>query len=97
MPPYSDNSKRSVYHVRNLEVFRLKQLTGSMDVFLSHDWPTGVWKHGDVDQLLKFKPHFRYVPIIFILVLFYVVVLVVEMIYNQVSWVVHHVKSCCWL
>lgn len=59
MPPYSDNTKRSVYHVRNLEVFRLKQLSGPIDIFLSHDWPAGVWQHGDVDQLLKFKPHFR--------------------------------------
>lgn len=25
-PPYSDKTKRSVYHVRNTEVFRLKQV-----------------------------------------------------------------------
>lgn len=24
--PYSENSKRSVYHIRNVEVFRLKQV-----------------------------------------------------------------------
>ena len=25
-PPYDEGSKRSVYHIRNLEVFRLKQV-----------------------------------------------------------------------
>lgn len=57
--PYDDNSKRSVYHVRNLDVFRLKQLGGHLDICLSHDWPCGVWKYGDVNQLLRFKPHFE--------------------------------------
>ncbi|CAG9824892.1 unnamed protein product [Phaedon cochleariae] len=58
-PPYDENSKRTVYHVRNLEVFRLKQLTGNVDIFLSHDWPSEVYKHGNVKQLLKRKPFFR--------------------------------------
>ncbi|CAG9761545.1 unnamed protein product [Ceutorhynchus assimilis] len=58
-PPYDENTKRSVYHIRNLEVFRLKQLSGKIDVFLSHDWPTGVYHHGNVPQLLKKKPFFK--------------------------------------
>uniref|UniRef100_A0A1B6LZV8 Lariat debranching enzyme C-terminal domain-containing protein n=1 Tax=Graphocephala atropunctata TaxID=36148 RepID=A0A1B6LZV8_9HEMI len=57
--PYTEDTKRSVYHVRNLEVFRLKQLTQTVDVMLSHDWPRGVTSHGNVDQLLKKKPFFR--------------------------------------
>ncbi|VEN49159.1 unnamed protein product [Callosobruchus maculatus] len=57
--PYDENSKRSVYHVRNLEVFRLKQLSGKIDVFLSHDWPSDIYNFGNVRQLLKKKPYFR--------------------------------------
>lgn len=57
--PYDENSKRSVYHVRNLEVFRLKQLSGKIDVFMSHDWPSDVYKYGNLKQLLKRKPHFK--------------------------------------
>ena len=53
-PPYDASSLRSVYHIRNLETFRLKQLARCPpDVMLSHDWPRGVYKYGDVDQLLR--------------------------------------------
>ncbi|RLU19937.1 hypothetical protein DMN91_008496 [Ooceraea biroi] len=58
-PPYNDSTIRSAYHVRNLEVFRLKQLSGKIDIFLSHDWPAGVTKYGDEDALLKQKPFFK--------------------------------------
>ncbi|CAL1544742.1 unnamed protein product, partial [Lymnaea stagnalis] len=58
-PPYDDNTKRSVYHIRNLEVFRLKQITGPVDVFLSHDWPKGIYHHGDTAALIKKKPFFQ--------------------------------------
>lgn len=57
--PYNENSKRSVYHIRNLEVFRLKQVSQPIQIFLSHDWPSGIWEHGDKRQLLKFKPFFK--------------------------------------
>lgn len=57
--PYNENSKRSVYHIRNLEVFRLKQIKQPLDVFLSHDWPTGICDYGDKTQLLRFKPFFK--------------------------------------
>ncbi|XP_057658327.1 lariat debranching enzyme-like isoform X1 [Diorhabda carinulata] len=58
-PPYSEQSKRSIYHIRNLEVFRLKQLSEKIDIMLSHDWPSDVYKYGNVEQLLKKKPHFK--------------------------------------
>lgn len=57
--PYSGETARSVYHVRNLEVFRLKQLSGESDIFISHDWPRGIYQHGPKEQLLKFKKFFR--------------------------------------
>ncbi|XP_043262824.1 lariat debranching enzyme [Colletes gigas] len=58
-PPYNENTIRSVYHIRNLEIFRLKQLSGNIDIFLSHDWPAGVTKYGNENMLLKGKPFFK--------------------------------------
>ncbi|KAK8746073.1 hypothetical protein OTU49_017251 [Cherax quadricarinatus] len=58
-PPYSGDSVRSVYHVRNLEVFRLKQLSGESDIMMSHDWPRGIYHHGPKEKLVKWKQHFR--------------------------------------
>jgi len=59
-PPYSENSKRSVYHVRNVDTFRLKSMPiGSIDIMMSHDWPVGITKFGNEEQLLRKKPFFR--------------------------------------
>ncbi len=30
-----------------------------MDIFLSHEWPQGVYHHGNVAELLRKKPYFR--------------------------------------
>lgn len=57
--PYDNETKRSVYHIRNLDVFRLKQVTQPLDIFISHDWPHGIWNYGNSNQLLKFKPYFK--------------------------------------
>jgi len=58
--PYSRSSMRSVYHIRNLETFRFKQLSARPpDVVLSHDWPNGIYEHGDVAWLLRTKRFFR--------------------------------------
>ncbi|ELR17178.1 Ser/Thr phosphatase family superfamily protein [Acanthamoeba castellanii str. Neff] len=56
MPPYSNDTMRSVYHVREFEVFKLKQLTQRLDVMLSHDWPRGIAHYGDLRRLLRAKP-----------------------------------------
>ncbi|KAI5719902.1 hypothetical protein M8J76_016486 [Diaphorina citri] len=57
--PYTEQTKRSCYHIRNLEVFRLKQLSGKIDIMCSHDWPQGVYHFGNVAQLVKHKPYFK--------------------------------------
>lgn len=57
--PYDNSTKRSVYHYREQELFRLGQLTGTVDVMMSHDWPTDVYYNGNYNQLIRFKPHFR--------------------------------------
>lgn len=58
-PPYNQNSLRSVYHVRSLDVFRLSQIKDKMHVMLSHDWPRGITDYGDVEHLLKWKVFLR--------------------------------------
>ncbi|KAH8256218.1 hypothetical protein KR026_010969 [Drosophila bipectinata] len=57
-PPYTEATCRSVYHVRQLEVFRLKQLSGKIDIIMSHDWPTGIYEYGNKAELLRRKPFF---------------------------------------
>ncbi|KAE8896483.1 Lariat debranching enzyme [Phytophthora fragariae] len=62
--PYDNNTMRSVYHVRELEVFQLshvQQLDKTpLGAFLSHDWPRGIEQYGDVPQLLRRKPFFEH-------------------------------------
>nr|XP_006123766.1 lariat debranching enzyme [Pelodiscus sinensis] len=59
-PPYNQQTIRSAYHVRNIEVFKLKQLKHPMDVFMSHDWPRSIYHYGNKKQLLKMKSFFRH-------------------------------------
>ncbi|ODN02851.1 Lariat debranching enzyme [Orchesella cincta] len=58
-PPYNQGTIRSVYHYRNLDIFRLKQIKQHVDIVLSHDWPKGIHQHGDFNRLLRQKPFFR--------------------------------------
>jgi lariat debranching enzyme len=45
--------------VRNIEVYKLKQLKQPIDIFLSHDWPRSIYHYGNKKQLLKTKSFFR--------------------------------------
>ncbi|XP_028663351.2 lariat debranching enzyme [Erpetoichthys calabaricus] len=58
-PPYNQQTMRSAYHVRNIEVFRLKQIRQPVDIFMSHDWPRGIYHFGNKSQLLKKKSFLR--------------------------------------
>lgn len=55
VPPYSQGSMRSAYHVRCMEINKLMAISGHVDVFLSHDWPSGITIYGDQGALLKKK------------------------------------------
>lgn len=57
--PYNSSEKKSVYHVRDYDVKKLLQIREPIDIFLSHDWPRGVERHGDVQDLIKRKPFFE--------------------------------------
>lgn len=54
-PPYDNSSMRSAYHVREYDIWKLMQLSGHVDIMLSHDWPRGVHRHGDERRLLQSK------------------------------------------
>ncbi len=58
-PPFDNDTMRSAYHIRELDVYRLKQLQHPLDIFLSHDWPRGIANHGNLQQLLSRKAFLR--------------------------------------
>jgi len=31
----------------------------SVDVMISHDWPAGITRYGNTEELLRYKPLFR--------------------------------------
>jgi lariat debranching enzyme len=46
---------KSIFHVREFEIAKASHLTGDIDIFLSHDWPTGVVNKRDFPKILKIK------------------------------------------
>lgn len=57
--PFDNSSLRSVYHVRAHDVLKLSLLSPGPEVFISHDWPEGIYRHGDTAALLRTKPFFK--------------------------------------
>ncbi|BFZ62622.1 lariat debranching enzyme [Saitoella coloradoensis] len=57
--PYDSSTIRSAYHVRQYDVYKLFNLREPIDVMLSHDWPRGIYHHGNTRSLLQRKPFFR--------------------------------------
>jgi lariat debranching enzyme len=57
--PYNEDDVKSIYHVRELDVRKLMQISTQVDVGLSHDWPRGVELGGNYNQLFKTKPFLR--------------------------------------
>ncbi|ODQ52076.1 DBR1-domain-containing protein [Saitoella complicata NRRL Y-17804] len=57
--PYDSSTIRSAYHVRQYDVYKLFNLREPIDVMLSHDWPRGIYHHGNTHSLLQRKPFFR--------------------------------------
>jgi len=58
-PPYDHSAMRSIYHYRRMETFKLAQLQSPLDIFISHEWPTGIYHYGDTAALLRTKPYFK--------------------------------------
>ncbi|TYI20922.1 hypothetical protein ES332_A07G271100v1 [Gossypium tomentosum] len=59
LPPYNDNTIRSVYHVREYDVHKLMHLEKLIDIFLSHDWPLSITDYGNWQQLVCCKKTFQ--------------------------------------
>ena len=59
MPPFNESTKRSIYHTRSYEVFKLQTLKSHIDIFISHDWPKNIYNHGNVEELLAKKSFFK--------------------------------------
>eukprot|EP01083_Nonionella_stella_P057274 150402_1 len=57
--PMDNNAVYSAYHIRRYNVWKLSQLhSNSIDIMLSHEWPTVIWKYGNYQNLVKYKKHF---------------------------------------
>jgi len=57
--PYDEDDVKTAYHVRELDVRKLLQIRTQVDIGLSHDWPRGIERHGNFEQLFSFKKHFE--------------------------------------
>ncbi|OQR98807.1 lariat debranching enzyme B [Achlya hypogyna] len=59
--PYDQSTMRSIYHVREFQVYQLAHLRGKspIDIMLSHDWPRGIERYGRTDVLLRKKSFLR--------------------------------------
>ncbi|KAJ1920442.1 lariat debranching enzyme [Mycoemilia scoparia] len=57
--PFQGSASRSIYHVRKYEIEKFKKVNSPIDIFTSHDWPEGIERYGNTEQLLRCKPFFR--------------------------------------
>jgi lariat debranching enzyme len=62
--PFNKDTKRSCYHVRQLEILRSLMLKSGakerkFDICIGHDWPRGAHKYGNYQKLIKVKPFFE--------------------------------------
>ena len=58
-PPYDKATLQSAYLIRSMDVFNLKLLSQPLDIFLSHDWPRGVYHYGNLEDLYRYKEFLR--------------------------------------
>lgn len=57
--PLSTNDITTAYHYREIEIIKLAMYAQPLDIFISHDWPSQIYNHGDKKSLLERKKHFR--------------------------------------
>jgi lariat debranching enzyme len=57
--PYNQDDIKSIYHVRELDVRKLLQLSTQVDIGISHDWPKAIERHGNERALFNIKPDFE--------------------------------------
>ena len=57
--PFNNDDIKSIYHIREFDVERLRHIRTQIDIGISHDWPRGVEWEGDSHALFKMKPLFE--------------------------------------
>ncbi|PSR85534.1 lariat debranching enzyme, C-terminal domain-domain-containing protein [Coniella lustricola] len=57
--PFGRWDVKTFYHVREVDVRKLLLLREQVDVGLSHDWPRGIEKHGNVQALYAQRPMWK--------------------------------------
>lgn len=57
--PYSQDDVKSIYHVREIDVRKLRQLSTQVDIGISHDWPRAIENFGNAKALWRAKPDFE--------------------------------------
>jgi lariat debranching enzyme len=59
--PFSEDALKSAHHQREFDFWRLQHLSvrSQIDICMSHDWPEGIYNHGDKAGLLRRKKHFE--------------------------------------
>lgn len=57
--PFDSTTIRSVYHQKLSNFLKMYMMNHDMDIVLSHDWPVGIEKYGNLKRLLKLKPFFK--------------------------------------
>lgn len=45
--------------MRQIEIFKFLQVSGNIDIFISHDWPLNIHQYGNTQDLLRRKPFFQ--------------------------------------
>lgn len=55
-PPFYGKKLKEGYAVKSYSINNLMQVSGSVDLFMTHDWPQHVGYKGDTDALLQRKP-----------------------------------------
>ncbi|KAI8967707.1 lariat debranching enzyme, C-terminal domain-containing protein [Mycotypha africana] len=56
--PYSEDHKKSAYHYRKYDVEKLLHVQEPLDIFMSHDWPRGIERYGNLKKLMREKKFF---------------------------------------
>ncbi|KXS15539.1 hypothetical protein M427DRAFT_123497 [Gonapodya prolifera JEL478] len=57
--PVTGTDRISCFHTREFDKWRWLMVREPVDIFLSHDWPTGIAHHGDKETLLAKRPTFE--------------------------------------
>jgi lariat debranching enzyme len=57
--PLDAYQKKSIYHIRHYDVYKMLQIREPIDIFLSHDWPLGIERYGNTAELIKKKSFFK--------------------------------------